>query len=158
MIKVKENENYSSSNNLDGLVNSFCKLYDVPASLIPKMKSGLEETLYQYLSKFLSENGIRKVEESSGVDYDIPEDLDTDSVVSRIVESARMNGVVNVKYNGNNLISLINISESMTYSLGESLDISKLSSDHLIEAWKCEDVLEAKSLLKDIINLTREEA
>lgn len=144
------------SNGLDGLVESVCESYSIPASIVPEMKSGLEDALYEYLSKFLSDNNI-KMNESTGVTIPIEDMLeDIQSATDSILESIRINGIVSLTNNGDHVLSIMNISESMTYQLG-SIDADKINSDSLIEAWKCTELDQLRPLLNDVLTYCRKE-
>lgn len=141
---------------LDNLVESVCESYNIPASIVPKMKTGLEDALYEYLSKFISDNNI-KMNESIGVTIPIEGMLeDIQSATNSILESIRINGVVSLTNNGEHVLSVMNISESMTYQLG-NVDVDKLSSDSLLEAWKCSELDQLKPLLNDVLTYCRKE-
>ena len=141
---------------LDGLVESLCESYEIPASIVPKMKSGLEDALYEFLTKFIADNNLR-MNESAGATIAVDNILkDRDSAIDSILESARINGVVSVTHEGNLLLSLVNISESITYQLGE-VDINQLDSNALVEAWKCSDISQVRPLLESIFNQLGEE-
>lgn len=146
----------ASSTGLDGLVESVCESYHIPASIVPEMKSGLEDALYEYLSKFISDNNI-KMNESTGVTIPIEDMLeDIQSATNSILESIRINGVVSLTNNGDHVLSIMNISESMTYQLG-SIDADKINSDSLLEAWKCTELDQLRPLLNDVLTYCRKE-
>jgi hypothetical protein len=155
-IDTKVNTDIDASKGLDGLIESICESYDIPASSISEMKSGLENVLYEFLTKFISDNNI-VTNESAGVDILIDDFVGSNnSIIDMILESIRFNGIVNVKCNGDNLINLVNISESITYQLGK-VEVDDIDSDDLIEAWRCTDAEKLRPLLTSIVNQSKKE-
>lgn len=158
MIHIQEStvRAVSDSEGLDKLIESVGASYNIPASIIPDMKSGLESALYEYLFKFISENNIQ-LNESAGVGIKLDSAIENGNV-DIILESARLNNVVNVTYKGKDMIKIINMPESITYQLGESVDVSKITPTELVEAWKCKDLANMKPLLLSLINTIKEES
>ena len=136
---------------LDSLVESVCESYHIPASVVPEMKTGLENALYEFLSKFISDNNI-KMNESTGVVIPVDDILENiQSATDSILESARVNGIVSLTCKGEHILSVMNISESITYQLG-NIDVDKLDSDSLLEAWKCTELEQVRPLLTSALN------
>ena len=147
--KASANESHGG---LDALVESVCESYHIPASSVPEMKSGLENALYEYLSKFISDHNI-KMNESTGVVIPVDDMLENlDESVNQILESTRVNGLVSLTHAGQHILSLVNISESITYQVGNSVDIDKLDSDSLLEAWKCDDIDHLRPLVTGVLS------
>ena len=141
---------------LDALVESVCESYRISASIVPDMKSGLENALYEFLSKFISDNHI-KMNESTGVTIPVDEMLeDIQSATDSILESARFNGTVNLTHKGEPILNVVNMSESITYQVGK-VDVDKINPDSLLEAWKCTELEQLRPLLKDVLNYCRKE-
>lgn len=145
-----------SSTSLDTLVESVCESYHIPASIVPEMKSGLENALYEFLNKFISDNNI-KMNESAGVTIPVDEMLeDIQSAIDSILESARFNGTVSLTHSGKPILNVMNESDSITYQVG-NIDVDKISSDSLLEAWKCTELEQLRPLLTDVLNYCRKE-
>ena len=149
--------NEQGINDLDTLVESICESYHIPASILPGMKSGLENALYEFLSKFISDNHLEMTESAEVI---IPVDgmlEDPHSAIDSILESARFNGTVSLTHKGEPILNVVNISESITYQLGK-IDVDKINPDSLLEAWKCNELEQLRPLLKDVLDYCRKES
>ena len=161
MIKLTQQtsvqETPPTQSGLENLISAMQESYHIPASLVSKMRSGLENTLYEYLAGFVVENGLsEQVQTESSHLLVLPDELgDTDSILSSISESCRLNSHVQIQYKGRNLLSICNESESATYQLGD-VDIDKLDSSALLEAWNCPDIDHMIPLVRGILDQLKE--
>jgi hypothetical protein len=134
---------------LDELVGSMRSIYSITPEDSIMMKDGLTSVVQDYLNDFIINNKI-KLLESNGVNINILS-YKKSELIRLIIESLKINNVVNLTYKGSIILTLINMDGTVTYSIGGKVSIDKLNSDNLITAWK-NDIENLKPLILDIVS------
>lgn len=143
--EVPKVERAQVSGSLDQLVESLGAAYAIPSSRVDKMKSGLENVLYEYLSGFLSDSNNLKPDEDEVIR------LDRSTGTDRIVECIRLNETVILYECQQELVRFNNSPEGIKYQF-VGLDAGSIPSDLLIESWNCQSADEMVPLINYILS------